>query len=296
MAVLASFMQEVVLDTDTLLNDRKFAETMLLKRGKEGLSRADMVFILRNLLKLKYYPVAVKFFYDEGEVVKFKAEHEYLVACNPFTFCHFSAASRQRGDVLLGDKRTLGCSNARYLFGWKDLDEQEIKSHVKYVRDREQAEKFVKTKPRLPEGLIAFATAPLHKAKFEPDLIHIICDVLQSYHIYNDWASAMDVHPVQPNLMMNSSVCGGAVWTYNNRKINVVPMCSSSYTSGKTEQGEINVFVPWEQFEATVVRLLERTAKYGGASFPRTGETYPGFNVCKLCNFLIFRKPKEDER
>ncbi|WP_456330484.1 DUF169 domain-containing protein [Archaeoglobus sp.] len=287
--------QEVVLDTETLLDDRKFAETMLLKRDKQGLSKADIVFILRNLLKLKYYPVAVKFFYDEDNVEKFKAEHEYLVACNPITFCHFSAASRQRGDVLLGDKRTLGCSNARYLFGWKDLDEQEIKSHVKYVRDREQAEKFVKTKPRLPEGLVAFATAPLHKAKFEPDLIHIICDVLQSYHIYNDWASAMDVHPVQPSFMMNSSVCGGAVWTYNNKRINVVPMCSSSYTSGKTEQGEINVYLPWEQFEVTIVRLLERTAKYGGASFPRTGETYPGFNVCKLCNFLLFRKPKEDE-
>lgn len=288
-------VREVVIDSETLLDDRKFSEAMLLKRDKMGLSKADMVLILRNLLKLKYYPVAVKFFYSEEEIEEFKAKHEYQVACNPFTFCHFSAASRQRGDVLLGDRKTLGCSNARFLFGWKDLDEQEIKSHIKYVRDREQAEKFVKTKPRLPEGLLAFATAPLHKARFKPDLIHIICDVLQSYHIYNDWASAMDVHPVQPNLMMNSAVCGGAVWTYNNRRINVVPMCSSSYTSGKTEHGEINVYVPWEQFEPYIVRLLERTAKYGGASFPRTGETYPGFNVCKLCNFLLFRKPKEDE-
>lgn len=286
---------EVGIDSEALLDDRRFSEMMLLKRETTGLSKADMVFTLRNLLKLKYYPVAVKFFYDEKELEKFKFEHEYLVACNPFTFCHFSAESRQKGDVLLGDRRMLGCSNARYLFGWKDLDEQEIKSHLKYVRNREQAEKFVKTKPRLPEGLLAFATAPLHKAKFEPDLIHIICDVLQSYHLYNDYASAMDVHPVLPNLMMNSAVCGGAVWTYNNKRINVVPMCSSSYTSGKTEQGEINVYIPWEHFEAMIVRLLERTAKYGGASYPRTGETYPGFNICKLCNFLLFRKPKEDE-
>ncbi len=286
---------EMRIDSEMLLDDRKFAEIMLLKKGTEGLSKADMVFTLRNLLKLKYYPVAIKFFYDEGELQKFKEEHSYLVACNPFTFCHFSAESRQKGDVLLGDKRTLGCGNARYIFGWKDLDDQEIKNHIKYVRDKKQAEKFVKTKPRLPEGLLAFATAPLHKAKFEPDLIHIICDVLQSYHLYNDYASAVDIHPIQLNLMMNSAVCGGVVWTYNNRKINVVPMCSSSYTSGKTEQGEINVYIPWEHFEAMIVRLLERTAKYGGASFPRTGETYPGFNICKLCNFLLFRKPKEDE-
>lgn len=285
----------VFIDSEVLLDDRKFAEAMLLKKDKAGLSRADMVFVLRNLLRLKYYPVAVKFFYDEAEVEKFKAEHEYLVACNPFTFCHFCAESRQKGDVLFGERRTLGCSNARYLFGWKDYDENEIKSHMKYVKDREQAERFVKTKPRLPEGLLAFATAPVHKAKFEPDLVFIICDVLQSYHLYNDYAAAMDVHPIRPNFMMNSAACGGAVWSYVENTINIVPMCSGSYTAGKTEQGEINVFIPWAHFEKLVVRLLERTASQGGASFPRTGETYPGFDICKLCNFLLFRKPKEDE-
>ena len=31
----------------------------------------------------------------------------------------------------------------------------------------------------------------------------------------------------------------------------------------------------------------------GGVSFPRTGEAYPGFDVCKLCSFLVFRRPKE---
>ena len=286
-------MQEIkLLDTELLLDDKRFAELMLEKKKTMGLSKADMVFILRNLLKMKYYPVAVKFFFDEKELEDFKAKHEYLVACNPLTFCHFSAASRQRGDVLLGDKKTLGCSNARYIFGWKDLDEQEIRSHLKYTRDWEQAERFVKTKPRLPKPPLAFATAPLHKAKYEPDVIHIICDVLQSYHIYNDYASAMDIHPIRPNLLMNSAVCAGVVWTYNNKTINIVPMCSSSYTSGKTEQGEINVYIPWEHFEAMIVRLLERTAKYGGASFPRIGETYPGFDVCKFCNLLLFKKPK----
>jgi uncharacterized protein (DUF169 family) len=243
----------VFIDSEVLLDDRKFAEAMLLKKDKAGLSRADMVFVLRNLLRLKYYPVAVKFFYDEAEVEKFKAEHEYLVACNPFTFCHFCAESRQKGDVLFGEKRTL------------------------------------------PEGLLAFATAPVHKAKFEPDLVFIICDVLQSYHLYNDYAAAMDVHPIRPNFMMNSAACGGAVWSYVENTINIVPMCSGSYTAGKTEQGEINVFIPWAHFEKLVVRLLERTASQGGASFPRTGETYPGFDICKLCNFLLFKKPKEDE-
>ncbi len=277
-------------DSELLLDDRAFAEAML---KKEELTGADLTFVLRNLLKLEYYPVAIKFFYAEEEIKQFKKADGYRVAAHPYTFCHFSAASRQRGDILFGDLKTMGCTNAQYNFGWKDLDESEIKSHVKYTRDWEQAERFVKTKPRLPEGLLAFATAPLHKAAFEPDLIHITCNVLQAYHIANDYASATDEHPVESAMLMNSAVCGGATWTYVSQKINLVPMCSSSYTSGKTEQGEINVYIPWKKFRPTVKRLLERTSQYGGASFPRTGETFPGFNVCKLCNFLAFVKSKE---
>ncbi|MEM3146274.1 MAG: DUF169 domain-containing protein, partial [Archaeoglobaceae archaeon] len=104
-----------MIDSEILLDDVRFAKAML---EKEKLSNADMVFALRNLLKLKYYPVAIKFFYDESEIEEFKQNHDYLVACHPYTFCHFSAASRQRGDILFGDKKTTGCSNARYLFGW----------------------------------------------------------------------------------------------------------------------------------------------------------------------------------
>ncbi|MDP3029404.1 MAG: hypothetical protein Q8O04_07895, partial [Deltaproteobacteria bacterium] len=73
---------------------------------------------------------------------------------------------------------------------------------------------------------------------------------------------------------------------------NITPMCSGSYTSGKTEQGEINWIWPGDQLEQTVRWTLERTVRDGGASYPRTGETYPGFNMCKLCPFLFWKKPK----
>jgi len=57
-------------------------------------------------------------------------------------------------------KDTLGCTNAKYVMGWKELDDAEIKSHLKYTKDWDQAKRFVKTKKRLPEGLLAFATPP----------------------------------------------------------------------------------------------------------------------------------------
>lgn len=279
-----------MIDTAMLLNDVEFAKHML---EKETLSHSDVVFTLRNLLKFKYYPVAVKFFFSEEELEAFKQNADYKEALHPFTMCHYIAASRQGGEILLGTKEKTGCSNAKFVLGWKELDDSEIKGHLKYTQNAEQAERFVKTKKRLPPGLLAFATSPLHKSPFEPDVIHGMCDVLQSYHLGNDWCAAFDTHPFQMTMTMNSSVCHGIVQCYVTQEPNITPMCSGSYTSGKTEQGEINWIWPGAHLPKTVRWTLQRTMRDGGASFPRTGETYPGFDICKLCPFIVWKKPKK---
>jgi len=286
-----------MIDTQLLMDDVKLAKELLqnAEENKGRLSHQDIVFGLRNLLKMKYYPVAVKFFFKEDELADFKSNADYKVALRPYTFCHYVAASRQRGDILLGTADKLGCSNAKYVFGWKELDDAEIKSHLKYTKSLEQAERFVKTKKRLPPGLLAFATAPLHGSPYQPDLIHGMCDPLQAYHLANDWCAAHDTHPFEMVMTMNSSICHGCVQCYVTGKPNVTMMCSSSKTAGKTEQGEMNYIWPYEQFEPTFHWTLERVVRDGGASFPRTGETYPGFDICKLCSFLVFKKPKEAE-
>jgi len=280
-----------MIDTQKLLDDVDFAKA-LLESG--DLKNSDLVFVLRNLLKMKYYPVAIKFFFSKEELDKFKKDVPYKMATHPFTLCHYVAASRQRGDILLSNSDKTGCTNAKFVLGWKGLDEGEIKSHLKYTKDRAQAERFVATKKRMPEGLLAFATAPLHKAPYEPDVIHGMSDVLQAYHLGNDWCAAFDTHPFEMTMTMNSSVCHGVVACYVTHKPNVTPMCSSSYTAGKTEQGEINWIWPGSDLKPTIKWMLERTVRDGGVSFPRTGETYPGFNICKLCPFLTFTKPKEE--
>ena len=279
-----------MIDTQQLLDDAGFAKA-ILEKGE--ISKFDVVFALRNLLKMKYYPVAIKFFFSEDELKKFKSEVEYKEALHPFTFCHFVAASRQRPDVLLATPETTGCTNAKYVLNWKPLDDGEIKSHLKYTKDRDQAERFVKTKKRMPEGVLAYATAPYHLAPFEPDVVHGMSDVLQAYHVGNDWCASHNTHPFEMAMTMNSSVCHGVVSCYVTQKPNITPMCSSSYTAGKTEQGEINWIMPGAHLKETVKWTLERTARDGGASFPRTGETYPGFDICKLCPFLVWKKGKD---
>ena len=256
------------MDTMELLDDVSFAKAML---AKKSLSGADIVFALRNLLRMKYYPVAVKFFYAQDELDAFKKSKEYKISAHPFTFCHYLAASRQRGDILLSDLKGMGCTNAQYIFGWKEYDEGEIKSHFKYTKDKAQAERLVKTKKRLKTNLLAFATAPLHKATFKPDVIHGMSDVLQSYHLGNDWSAAMDIYPFEMTMTMNSSACHGVAAVSLTTKPNITPMCSGSYTAGKTEQGEINWIWPGDQLEPTVKWMLERTVRDKGQASPRPG-------------------------
>jgi uncharacterized protein (DUF169 family) len=287
-----------MINTQTYMDDVQLAKELLdnAKSNGDRLSPSDIVFGLRNLLKMKYYPVAVKYFYKQDELEEFKSRVDYRVGLRPYTFCHYVAASRQRGDVLLGTEDKLGCSNAKYVMGWKELDEGEIKSHLKYTKSREQAVKFIQTKKRLPPGLLAFATAPLHKAPFTPDLVHGMCDTLQSYHLANDWCASFDTHPFQMIMTMNSSTCHGCVQCHVTHQPNVTQMCSGSKTAGKTEQGEINWIWPYDQMEPTFHWTLERTVRDGGVSFPRTGETYPGFDICKLCTFLAFTKDKDKDK
>lgn len=51
--------------------------------------------------------------------------------------------------------------------------------------------------------------------------------------------------------------------------------------------------MPGADLKPTVKWMLERTVRDGGASFPRTGETYPGFDICKLCPYLLWTKGKD---
>ena len=279
-----------MINSDLLLNDPAFAEEML--KGSP-LSNADITFILRNLLRMKYYPVAVKYFFSGRELADFRKNAQYKVPVKRYTFCHHVAMSRQRGDVSLCTEDKLGCANAQYVFGWKKFDESQIKAHLKYTKNRTQARKFAKTKKRLRRGLKAVATGPLHKVTFKPDCIHGLSDVLQAYHLAIDWCAAFDTHPFTAQITVNNSACHGCVHAFMTQKPNITTMCGGSYKSGKTEQGEVSWIWPGGHLEPTVRRLLERTVRDRGASLPCTGDTYPGFDVCNLCPTLVWMKPKK---
>lgn len=249
--------------------------------------------ILMDELRLMHYPIAVKFIFKEEELEDFKKNASYYEPVKSLTFCQFEIGARMKGHTILGTKERLSCSNAAFVFGWKSFDDGEVKSHLKYVKDFDQAARFVKTKHRLPEGALkAFVVSPLADAYFPPDTVHFYCDNMQAYHILVDYCSAMDMHPLRPNFTMNSAACGGNVFSFLEKSANLIPACTGNYNAGKMERGEINVIVPGDYIEATIQRLLDRIHNLGSSSLTRPGDLFPGADVCKNCPLIIFTKKK----
>ncbi|WP_165792176.1 DUF169 domain-containing protein, partial [Desulfocucumis palustris] len=104
-----------------------------------------------------------------------------------------------------------------------------------------------------------------------------------------------NVHPLQFNHTVSSAVCGGAVWSYLNHKPNMNTMCAGSYTSGKAEKGEVNVFIPGDHILGLVKQLIVRTEYSRGASLTCDGTEWPGLDVCKKCPMIRFKDESEEE-
>ena len=255
-----------------------------------AVSYIEMQHTLMAELRLYHFPIAVKFFFDQSEVDTFKKEHEFYTPVKPMTFCQWEIAARMKGQIVYSEQQGLGCSNALCGFGWKEVDDKEIKSHLKYVKDEAQAIIAVAAKPRLKPGLIGIAVAPLGDAKFIADTVHFYCDNMQAYHLAVDWMAATGIYPMRSNITINSSACAGNVYVFNEKLANMLPACSGSYNAGKTERGEINFIVPGEHIGLMIERLLERKEKLGSSSVTRPGDGFPGADVCKNCPLIVFKR------
>ncbi len=137
-----------------------------------SLSYLDMQRTLMDELRLYHLPIAVKYLFSDEEIKDFEANCDYFTPMKSMTFCQWEIAARMKGQTVLATQADLGCPNASYVLGWRPFSETEVRSHLKYVKDDAQAERFVKTKPRLEEGkLKAVIVSPLGSAYFDPDTV-----------------------------------------------------------------------------------------------------------------------------
>lgn len=248
-------------------------------------------------LRLNHDPVAMHFFYDEQSLEAFKAAGEYYTTPHSLTFCQIELGAKMQKMRVLVTPEKLGCRNARIAFGWKDIDETDIRIQQNFCTDEAQARRFIAVKPTLStkNPPLALGLSPLSASVGCPDVVHFCCDNMQAYYLLDDWMAVSNTHPFRPLLCVNSSVCGGSVFCLKERQANLTLACGGSYTSGKMERGEINVMIPGADMPALIARMTERKKKTGGVSFIFTGQDFPGADICKNCPHIVFRKASEQK-
>ena len=105
---------------------------------------------LMEMLRLYHHPVGVTFLFSDEETEAFRQEHpDWLQPTRPMTFCQWEVAARMQGKTVLGTLDKLFCTNAQVSFGWREIDEGEIRSQLKYCRSAAQARRFLASKPRI---------------------------------------------------------------------------------------------------------------------------------------------------
>ena len=261
-----------------------------------GLGFREMETILMEQLRLYHHPVAVTWLFTNEMVEAFKRSTPYVQPIKPLTFCQWELAARMQGKTVLGAPDKLACANAGVTFGWRDIDDNEIKSQTKYCVDAAQAERFLQSKPRHAPGSVqAVAVAPLGAVVMPPHVVHFYCDSIQAYHLAVDYMAATNTHPLRPQISMSSAACGGSVFCWQQKTFNHSPPCSGAYNAGKTERGETYVFIPGEHLEAVVLRLLQRIKQNGSSSITSPGDYFPGGDICKNCPLIIFKKGEAPE-
>jgi len=249
---------------------------------------------LMRELRLMHAPVAVHYCFNQEAVEAFKEAGEYHRPVKPVTFCQAELGPRMENIRVLVEPEAMGCTNAKYVLGWKGYDEAELKSHAKYASDALTTEAIVKGKATLQgKNLVAIGLEPLGASEKMPDVVHFTCDAMQAYHLVTDWMATQGVPVLQSSITVNSAACGGNVRVLESGQANVYLACSGNYNAGKMERGEVNVSIPGDQLPALVERLLARKAKTGGASITRLGEPFPGADICKNCPLIVFTKAKD---
>ncbi|WP_295636939.1 DUF169 domain-containing protein [uncultured Mailhella sp.] len=251
---------------------------------------ARMHDFLMRTLRLMHEPVGMTFIFDDESLNEVQKRGGYCEPVRPLTFCQAELGARMEGHSVLLEMKKLWCLDARCSFGVDEVSDAVVRDLLRFGTSEKQVRAFVESKPRMERAPLAVLMQPLRLCAGEPDVVHFCCDNMQAYHLVDDWMAVADVHPFRPSLSINSAVCGGTAFSFIHGQANMTLACAGSYNSGKMERGEINVMIPGAHIHAVVLRMASRVEKTGGVSLTRTGQPFPGADICQNCPLIVFRE------
>jgi uncharacterized protein (DUF169 family) len=138
----------------------------------------EMADFISNTLRLKTFPVAVKFLQDQADFPS-KTRQPSVVLGKRVTICQGVTMARNYGWTVGLTRDDLICVPAMIVFGFTEVSDQpetlgNLFCEAEFAKDREAGKKEAESMSRLEKGEYqAMVLAPLEKSLFEPDTVVI---------------------------------------------------------------------------------------------------------------------------
>jgi len=215
----------------------------------------------QRILRLKLYPVGVKFCKKSNELKIGKVPNEKL------SFCQMVRIVSQSKWVLACPSDQMGCSIAQVNFGFRKPDESDIQLYLQRLTDkREIAQSIINVKPKLKPGEIkGLLFGPLDK--FEPDIVFFIIDSAQALVLMRAYGVAFG-NDLTFRTGASSNVCAyGGIISYNTMSPNLTIPCAGAKRHGLYQDYEL-IFVTPLQIAITLANTLLAVEKKNLLNFP----------------------------
>ena len=220
---------------------------------------------LTDLLRLKYYPVAVKLFEKVEDVPK-----EARKPRERITVCQFVGLTKTYGRILYGTVGEIACAYGASNLGFTELP-GDIKSGERsvyiYAENQKATKTIIEKIPRIETGKFkAFMVAPLQKTPVDPDLVLISGNSAQITRLILGitWKEKFDGR-LYVSSSAHSGVCGdGIAATYTLGKPHLGIPCYGARSFALFQDDELIMGIPAKDLEDTLEGLTKTHEAYMG--------------------------------
>jgi uncharacterized protein (DUF169 family) len=216
---------------------------------------------ITRILKLKLYPVGVKFCHNANELKPGKIPNEKL------SFCQMVHLVAQSNWTLACPSDQMGCTIAQVNLGFRKKDQSDINLYLQKLTDkREIAESIINVKPKLNfneiSGLLFGALDNI-----EPDLVFLIIDSAQALVLMRAYGFATG-NDLTFRTGASSNVCAyGAIISYLTELPNLTIPCAGGKRHGLFQDNDL-IFVSTVKDAQMIAEAMVEMEKKNYLNFP----------------------------
>lgn len=211
--------------------------------------------LLQRILRLKLYPVGVKFCKHENEL------QNGIVPKEKLSFCQMVHLVSQSKWTLSCPSDQMGCTIAQLNFGFRKKDETDIQLYLQKLTDKpEIAESIINFKPKLKyneiKGLLIGSADVI-----DSDVIFLIIDSAQALVIMRAYGFATG-KDMKFRTGPSSNVCAyGAILSYLTKLPNLTIPCAGGKRHGLYQDCDLIFVVSQNDIEIIADAILEMEKK-----------------------------------